>query len=143
MKLESEFKSEKDRGEIDKLTTKFFKVFTNKEDKKPNIAALRELVISEGIIINNTNATPLIFNLDNFIKPREEMLTNGTLTDFTEHETASKTDVFGDIAQRFCEYEKSGKLNGVSFYTTGTKSIQFIRVGRIWKISSVIWCDKL
>ncbi len=130
-----------DQQAIDTLTERFFEVFTNTGGKPPNVQDIKNLFIPQGIIINNTAETPAIYDLDSFIKPREEMLTDGTLTDFRERETSHTTEIFKKIAQRFCRYEKSGVLNGQYFEATGMKTIQFIKVNEEWKMASVVWCD--
>ncbi|WP_299444237.1 hypothetical protein [uncultured Aquimarina sp.] len=139
--MEPEHLNKKDKEQIDLLTKRFFDLFTNTDDKIPNVKALKSFFIKEGIIINNSFENPLIYNLDNFITPREEILTNGTLTDFREHEISEKTEIFRNIAQRFCHYKKSGKLNEKPFTSEGMKTIQFIKTANQWKISSVTWSD--
>ena len=134
--------SKKDRNEINKLTTTFFNLFTNTNGKVPDVKRIRDLFISNGMIISNTNGSPEIYNLEKFIVPREKMLTNGTLTDFCEGEISYKTEIFGNVAHRFSLYEKSGKLNGVDFESKGVKTIQFIKINEEWKMSSVAWSDE-
>jgi hypothetical protein len=133
---------EKNLLEIDRLTNQFFNVFDNTNNNTPNLDDLKNIFIKEGLIISNNNGEPLIYDLENFIKPRMEILSDGTLTDFREGEISHKTSTFGNIAQRFCLYEKSGKLNGEYFKTEGMKTIQFIKVRGKWKMSSVAWSDK-
>ena len=67
-----EANNQKDRLEIDKLTGQFFNVFDNKNNRTPQLDNLRTIFIKEGIIISNNHAAPLVYNLDNFIKPRME-----------------------------------------------------------------------
>lgn len=129
-------------NEIDELTTRFFALFTNANGISPSVKRITELFISNGMIINNTSGKPAIYNLQEFIAPREEKLNDGTLTDFSEGEIFHKTEVFGNIAQRFSFYTKSGKLNRESFSSNGIKTIQFVKVNEQWKISSVVWCDE-
>ena len=70
------------------------------------------------------------------------MLTNGTLVNFSEYEVSHKTEIYNTIAHRFCNYEKSGELNGQHFKSKGMKTLQFIKVANNWKLSSVAWCDE-
>lgn len=132
----------KDRNEINKLTTTFFNLFTNTNGKVPNVKKIKDLFISDGMIISNTNGNPEIYNLEKFIIPREKVLTDGTLSDFLESEISHKTEIFGNVAHRFSLYEKSGKLNGIYFESKGVKTIQFIKVNEEWKMSSVAWSDE-
>ncbi|PKV51151.1 RimJ/RimL family protein N-acetyltransferase [Aquimarina sp. MAR_2010_214] len=132
----------KEEKEISKLTTSFFSLFANVGGKIPNIEDIENIFISNGMIISNTNGTPEVYTLKEFIAPRKEMLTNGTLTDFCEGEILHKTEIYRNVAQRFSFYQKSGKLNGVYFESRGMKTIQFIKVGLDWKMSSVAWSDE-
>ncbi len=131
-----------DQALIDQLTVQFFNVFTNTNGVKPDIQHLKKLCIKQAIIISNTKQTSDIYDLDSFIKPREELLTNGTLIDFSESEISHTTEIFENIAHRFSLYRKSGVLNEIAFYTEGMKTIQFIKIADEWKISSVAWSDK-
>lgn len=132
---------EEDQRKINRITDEFFSVFTNKAPRVQRVRHLETLCIERVLIINNTSGTPLIYSLQEFIKPREEMLTNGTLVDFSEHEISHKTDIFQNIAQRFSDYEKSGVLKGKPFASKGKKTLQFIRQKDEWKIASVVWSD--
>ncbi|MBL4643785.1 MAG: hypothetical protein JKY44_09365 [Flavobacteriaceae bacterium] len=127
---------------IDKVTHQFFSAFTNINGKKPAIQHLKKICIEQVVIINNNSQVPAIYTLESFIKPREELLTNGTLINFSESEISHNTEIFNTIAHRFSLYKKSGVLNGVEFYTEGMKTIQFIKVAGKWKICSIAWSDK-
>jgi len=131
-----------DKTEIDKLTTRFYSLFTNTNGVTPNVEDIKDIFISKGTLINNTGDTPEVFNLKEFIEPRQKILTDGTLTNFIEKEIIDKTEIFGNIAQRFSLYEKSGKLNGENFETKGMKTIQFVKINKEWKMSSVAWYDE-
>ena len=132
---------EKDELALDKLTNRFFDLFTNTDGVIPKVKDIKNIFIEEGIIINNTSGKPIVYGLQDFIKPREEILNNGTLTDFSEYELSHETKIFQNIAQRFCSYKKSGKLNGNYFEGVGSKVIQFIKVDSEWKMTSVTWSD--
>ncbi len=140
--LFSQLKAERDRLEIDALTYRFFDLFTNKDGRVPNVKEIKSIFIPNGILISNTEDTPIDYDLDGFIRPREEMLTNGTLTNFCEREISNRTELFGNIAQRFSLYEKTGELNGERFETKGMKTIQFVKINGKWKMSSVAWSDE-
>ena len=133
---------EKDKLDIDNLTERFFDLFTNINGKIPKVKDIKNIFIEEGIIISNSTGKPIVYALQDFIEPREKMLSDGTLTDFSENEISNKTKVFENIAQRFCHYKKSGKLNGESFESEGMKTIQFIKIGAEWKMTCVAWSDK-
>jgi hypothetical protein len=79
--------------------------------------------------------------LQEFISPREAMLTGGSLVEFHEWETEAKTFVSGVTATRICRYEKEGRLNGEPYAGRGAKSIQMTRTPEGWRILSILWED--
>lgn len=134
---------EKDKIDIDKLTNQFFDIFTNIDGRVPKVKDIKNIFIKEGLIIKNTPKKHFVFGLQEFIEPRERMLSDGTLTDFSESEISHNTEIFENIAQRFSLYVKSGILNGEYFESKGMKTIQFIKINNEWKMTSVVWSDKL
>jgi hypothetical protein len=129
------------KAEIDRLADSFFALFSNRDDA-PDLARIFDLFVPNGLIAKCTNSDPEISTLEEFIAPRQELLTNGTLTDFAESETSERTQIFGNIAQRLSTYQKSGCLNGVPFSTRGVKTFQFVRTRTAWRILSVTWDDE-
>lgn len=131
-----------DRDSIDAIARTFFSAFDNRGGAAPQLDALRELFISDGRIIRNTGIEPEVSSLEMFIAPRRVILTDGTLTGFHEEELEARTDIFGNVAQRFCSYRKAGVRNGVPFDARGMKVMQFVRTPAGWKLSSVAWDDE-
>ena len=131
-----------DALQIDQVTGLFFDLFTNTDNRVPNIRAIREFFIAEGLIINNTGDSPLIYDLDSFIEPREQILTDKTLIDFREYEVSHTTEIHGKIASRISTYKKSGILNGNYFKAEGIKILHFIKKDSRWMLSSVVWWDR-
>ncbi|PSK66002.1 putative ribosomal N-acetyltransferase YdaF [Micromonospora sp. MH33] len=127
------------KAELDGLMATFLGAFANPGGTKPNIGAIEEVFIPEGMIISTVGETPVIYDLRQFVEPREKILTDGTLTEFREWET---TEIYGSIAQRFSEYRKSGYLNGEWFEGRGVKTTQFVRTPSGWKLSSLAWDDE-
>ena len=129
-------------AEIDQLIASFFGLFNNREGHRPDLAGVRELFVPEGLIAKCVNSTPEISTLENFIAPRQKLLSGGTLTDFEEVETAETTQVLGHIAHRLSTYRKSGVLQGTPFVTRGVKSFQLLETPAGWRILSVTWDDE-
>ncbi|MEV4616151.1 DUF4440 domain-containing protein [Kitasatospora sp. NPDC049258] len=127
--------------EIDALTAEFFGAFDNRGGKAADVARLRRLIIPGGVIVN-TGAAFTVYTVDEFVEPREKLLADGRLTEFSEWETSERTDLTGDIASRFGEYRKSGILDGEPFEGGGTKTIQFVRTPEGWRISAFAWYDR-
>jgi RimJ/RimL family protein N-acetyltransferase len=130
------------KAELDGLMATFLGAFANPGGARPNVEAIEEVFIPEGMIVSNAGDTPVIYDLRQFIAPREKILTDGTLTEFREWETAETTEIFGSIAHRLSEYRKSGYLNGEWFEGRGRKTTQFVKTPSGWKMSSLAWDDE-
>ncbi|MCP2334897.1 GNAT family N-acetyltransferase [Actinomadura rupiterrae] len=129
------------KAELDGLMRTCLDAFTNTGGRAPNVGVIRDLFIPQGMIISNAGPEPLVHDLESFIAPRERMLTDGTLTEFSEWEVASRTEILGSVAQRFSVYEKSGIRDGERFHTRGRKTTQFVRTPKGWRMSSMAWND--
>lgn len=130
------------KSEIDRLTESFFQLFSNRGGATPRLERIFDLFVPEGIIARCGDGTAEITTLQEFITPRRELLTNGTLTEFSEVETSENTRVFGHIANRLSTYQKSGVLRGRPFSSRGMKSFQFVRTPAGWRILSMAWDDE-
>lgn len=130
-----------DQYKIDQLTTRFFNLFTNTNQQVPPLKEIYSICLPEANIIKFSSGQTEIFDLNAFLKPRELLLTNGTLTGFSEWEISDETRISHHIAQRISRYAKSGCLNGNDFTGSGTKLFQFAKAGPDWKIANVIWED--
>lgn len=130
-----------DKEQIDRLCKAFFDLFTNTDGKVPDLDMIYKLCIPQAIILKKEKQTESVYDLATFIEPRKKILSDGTLIEFKEWETEETTTISNNIAQRFTYYEKSGKLNGVSFNQKGIKNFQFIKTSDGWKIVSMAWED--
>jgi hypothetical protein len=83
-----------------------------------------------------------VFSISQFIAPRELMLNDGTLVNLCEREEWETTEIFGNVAQRFLAYRKTGVLHGERFNTRGMQTIQFVRKEGEWKMSAIAWDDE-
>lgn len=130
-----------DAQAIDNVTAAFFDAFTNRGGKAQNVDALYDIFLPEAVIVKNVGGSPVISTVEGFIEPRREILTNGSLAEFSEWETSERTEVFGNIAQRFSRYAKSWLQEGRQCSGSGAKSMQFVRTPHGWKIASLVWDD--
>ncbi|EFE75137.1 GNAT family N-acetyltransferase [Streptomyces filamentosus] len=131
-----------DKAELDRLMAAFLGAFDNTVGAHPHVDAIREVFIPQGMIISNTASGPVIHTLDAFIEPREKMLTDGTLTQFSEWEVSERTEIFESIAHRTSAYRKSGVHKGEPFEGAGRKMTQFVRTPAGWKMASLTWEDE-
>jgi len=127
--------------EIDAIAAEFFGAFDNRGGKAADVARIRRLVIPQGVIVL-TGPQYTVYTVDEFIAPRERMLADGRLVEFSEWETSERTEIAGDIASRFGEYRKAGILDGEPFEGGGTKTIQFVRTPEGWRIAAFSWYDQ-
>jgi RimJ/RimL family protein N-acetyltransferase len=133
-----------DRAQIDALTRRFLAAFTNRDGVIPTLPALPHYFLLDATVrVADALGTITSTDLHGFIAPRAELLAGGRLKDFEEHETESRTEIRGGIAQRWLRYAKRGTLDGVAFEGAGTKALQFVRTTRGWKIASLMWTDDL
>jgi len=131
-----------DQSRIDALTGDFFRLFAPNADGKVSLEGIRRLFVARAMIAKACGEAFELYDLPQFIAPREKLLNEGTLAGFREWEESSRTDIFGCIAQRISFYRKSGRLNGVPFETRGVKTLQFVKTPRGWRISAVAWDDE-
>lgn len=131
-----------DDAAITEIVTGFFGLFTNRDGATLRLRAIFDLCLPEAIISKCIGPTPEVQGLEAFIAPRAAILTDGTLTDFAEVETAHRTSVFGNVAQRVSTYAKSGVLRGVPFEARGLKVFQLVRTAAGWRIAAVAWDDE-
>ncbi|MFI6722817.1 DUF4440 domain-containing protein [Streptomyces atratus] len=129
------------KTEIDSVTAEFFGSFDNRGGKAADVARIRRLVLPSGVIVN-TAPEFTVYTVDEFIEPRQRLLSDGRLVEFSEWETSERTEVAGDIASRFSEYRKSGVLDSEPFEGVGTKTIQFVRTSDGWRITAFAWYDR-
>ncbi|MBT9459825.1 MAG: nuclear transport factor 2 family protein [Burkholderiaceae bacterium] len=131
-----------DLRQIAALARYFLGAFTNVGGVAPDVARIHQVFVPQGLIIKSTGDAPEIYSLQAFIEPRERLLTEGGLLDFEEVEVSARTELFGNIAQRWCVYRKSGLLDGERFETLGMKTLQLVRTPQGWKIASLAWDDE-
>jgi hypothetical protein len=125
------------KAAIDALIHAFFHAFASPE----TVPGIQELFIPDGMIVKNLAAEPVVYSVPEFITPRAELLASGRLTGFTEAETSERTEIWGNIAQRWSSYRKSGTLDGEPFTGGGCKSSQFVNTPDGWRFASLIWDD--
>jgi len=130
------------KRELDRLMDEFFRAVSFAENERPHYANIYRLFIEPGLLIKNSLATPEIASVSQFIEPRQATISAGELTSFREIELSERTEIFGNVAQRFSAYTKAGTTNGVPFAARGMITTQFIRTPAGWKMSAMAWDDE-
>lgn len=131
-----------DELKINFLTQDFFAVFTNKNNKAPELEKLNSICLPACSIKKSIANTVEQYSLKEFIEPRKKILSNGILKEFEEFEISHQTKVLENIAIRNSKYLKSGYENGNLFQTKGTKKITFQKTNYGWKIAAFEWEDE-
>jgi hypothetical protein len=138
--------SKSDRGavkaELDRLTSEFFRAVSFEPGGAPSYRNIPALFIERGLLIKNVSPTPEISSVQEFIEPREALVSSGTLTRFHESEISESTVIFGNVAHRFSAYAKSGISSGKSFVARGMITTQFVNTPSGWKMSAMAWDDE-
>ncbi len=130
-----------DEAAIDALVARMFAAFDNRSGIRPDLSGLIPLFVRGAVVVKAVQGGSEVMHLDDFIAPRQRLLNSGELTEFFEVETGQRTQRFGNVAQRWSHYEKSGIRNGRPFAAHGQKSIQLVRIDGAWKISALAWDD--
>lgn len=129
-------------AELDRLMVCFMNSFDNTGGRLPDLDVIRDLFIPQGRIISHVGDELVIMDLEAFIEPRRKMLTDGTLSEFSEWEASERTEIHGSVAHRFSEYRKTGRKDGTWFEGHGHKTTQFLRTSAGWRMSSMAWDDE-
>jgi hypothetical protein len=131
-----------DEAVIEDVVRTFFSAFVSGPECIARLAALRELFVPGALVVRTCGMDPAVYSVDEFIAPREELLTSGKLADFKEWAEDGRIDVFGDIAHWFGGYAKAGLQDGTPYAGRGMKSIQFVRTPEGWRITAAAWDDE-
>jgi hypothetical protein len=131
-----------DRAAIAAIVRTFFAAFTSGPDVATRLDVLRSAFIPAAVIVRTCGGEPTVYGVEDFIAPRQALLSGGDLVDFREWELSGHTEVFGDIAHHFCSYAKSWVQDGAPFSGRGMKTLQFVRTSAGWRISAAAWDDE-
>ena len=114
------------KAELDRLILEFFRAVSFEPGGTPSYGSIPALFIERGLLIKNVSSTPEISSVEQFIEPRQALVSSGTLTRFHESEISESTVIFGNVAHRFSAYAKSGMSGGKPFDARGMITTQFI-----------------
>ena len=131
-----------DREAIAAIVRVFFSAFVSGPESATRLDALPALFLPEAVIVRTCGGEPAVYDVAGFIAPRRELLAGDSLVDFSEWELTGRTEIFGDIAQHFGSYAKSGVQDGTPFQARGMKTLSFVRTPAGWRISAAAWDDE-
>ncbi|RXZ47723.1 DUF4440 domain-containing protein [Agromyces fucosus] len=131
-----------DETELDSIAFAFFSAFSSSDLKPVDLAELRQLFLPGATIVAVASDGAINrYEVEGFVEPREALLTGGRLLGFSEREITADTRIFGDIAQRWSLYSKTGTLDGGPADGWGRKATHFVRTSAGWRISAIVWQD--
>jgi hypothetical protein len=125
--------------EIDQLVQNLYSSICFNKGEKPPLDNLKKVMLPDAKMMNNDGETPRVWTPEEYIKRWHEMLANHQFESFHEIEIAHKTEIFGKIAHRFSTYETKLNLDDSEPYAKGINSIQLIKIGPSWFVTSIIW----
>jgi hypothetical protein len=131
-----------DESTIQGMVAAFFGAFVSGPGCAERMHLLRGLLLPQAVIVRTCGMEPAVMTVEEFIAPREALLTGGTLADFREWPVTGRVEVFGDIAHWFGSYAKAGTQQGQPFTGRGMKTIQLVRTTDGWRISAAAWDDE-
>lgn len=131
----------RDSAEIERLIAAFYAIFDNGGGRHPSLEAAKGLFASQARVARISGEIVETWSIDEFLVPRLEMLTNGTLTDFSEWEVAGETEIRGRMASRSSRYEKAGCRDGSPYLGRGSKLFHLARADAGWRVQHVLWED--
>jgi len=126
---------------LDSFVAHFFAAFDNRSGRVPTPAEIAALFVENAVIVRSAGNETVVLTVAEFIEPRVALLTSGRLREFSEWETTSTTQTFGNFAVRASQYSKSGVLDSMPYEGQGTKLFQLANIGGEWRIVSLCWYD--
>ncbi|MCW2776823.1 MAG: hypothetical protein JWN17_548 [Frankiales bacterium] len=130
-----------DLAAVDAVVATFFAAFASGPDLDARLDALRAVFLPGAVVVRTCGSEPLLYDVEQFLAPRRALLSGGTLQDFREWEVEGRTDLYGDVAQRWCSYAKSWRQDGAEVTGAGSKTVQLVRTADGWRISAAAWDD--
>ncbi|MDP5226669.1 MULTISPECIES: DUF4440 domain-containing protein [Arthrobacter] len=125
------------------LLHRFFSAFVSGPGAVTGGEVLREVLLPGAVIVSTCGAPePRVHSVEEFIRPRVELLSGGRLQDFREWPTEWRIELFGDVAQIWCGYAKSWSEAGEPHTGRGMKSSQLVRTAAGWRFSAIAWDDE-
>ncbi|WP_185151659.1 GNAT family N-acetyltransferase [Chryseobacterium sp. SN22] len=141
-KMLLQYSLDQDHLLIGKCIHDFYSIFSN-VFREPEFEVINEICSPSSNIIKKSADGAEVYDLESFINPWKRILTDGTLTEFSEWETGEETRIVGTIAQRYSKYCKKGLLNGKYFEASGHKMFQLMKDHGVWKIVHMAWEDEV
>jgi len=106
------------RDSFDQVIRGFFAAFDNRAGRVPSLQSLSSFFAPNAVVASHSGPVVQICTVEEFARPRIELLASGRLLNFSEWETHSESQVLGSLATRRSRYSKSGELEGRPYRCT-------------------------
>jgi hypothetical protein len=127
---------------LDILTAELYAAISFEAGGKPDLEKLKGLFLPQGLLINNNEEHPVIWDPEEFSATYRQQIDSGAVLAFFEKEIAGRTELFGTIAHRFSTYEALFRTADGDFPVRGINSIQYLKTDNAWQVASILWNDE-
>jgi hypothetical protein len=127
---------------LDQLTRDLYAAISFKPGEEPDLEGLKRLFWPPGLLINNNEANPVVWEVEGFIATYRQQIESGAVLSFLEKEIAGRTDLFGTVAHRLSTYEARFRTADGDFPVRGINSIQYLKTDNSWRVVSILWNDE-
>jgi hypothetical protein len=135
--------SENAIASIDEVIGRFFAAFDNRDERVPAIESFDSIFAANAVVASHSGSSVSICTVQDFARPRIELLSSGRLLNFFEWEIDADNVVIGSLAVRRSRYSKSGHLDGRPYTGSGTKFFQLALLEHAWRIVALSWADDI
>jgi len=130
----------KELEQINDTITKLFAAISFPEGQPPNMHKIKGLFIDRGLLIDYNEEQAQIFGVVDFIEHFNQLCQEGIISGLEDREVYHKTKIYDRIAHRYSFYEARVDPASAPF-AKGINSIQLVKIGSEWRISSMAWND--
>ena len=128
--------------EIDTTIDELYRSICFRKGETPDLDKLTSVFTPDGKLIDNNGDTPHIMTVSQFSTAFTEQIGKRNVIEFEAKEIAHRTEIFGKIAHRFSTYETRLDLSGAQPASVGINSIQLLKTGEKWLVTSLVWNDQ-
>ncbi|HTL09023.1 MAG TPA: hypothetical protein VL307_12215 [Chitinophagaceae bacterium] len=124
---------------ITACTQRFYQYLNFSNGNTDAIDSIKEVCSLNASIIANFAGKPQQWTVTSFIEFLKEAVRKQNISRRQETELFEKTDLFGNIAQRFSTYSIQFTTTDKVEQRRGINAIQFVKVNGQWLISALLW----
>ena len=124
---------------INECIQQFYRYLNFNNGNTASMDSLPRVCTSNASIIANFTGKPMQWTVISFIAFMKESVSKQSIIARQETELFERTDVFGNIAQRFSTYSIQFTTKDKVEQRRGINAIQLLKVEGQWLISAIIW----